>query len=107
MTEFSDRIIETLRASPNGLTSNDLAARLGTSVNVFRANVTLWLTGGKGTTPLSTSNTPLAGTDGTTPFSLGAAADQEFSTGVDLPCAGSVGLGDPMTTNVTLTAVAP
>ncbi len=31
MTEFSDRIIEMLRASPNGLTSNDLAARLGTS----------------------------------------------------------------------------
>ena len=31
MTQFSDRIIEMLRASPNGLTSNDLAARLGTS----------------------------------------------------------------------------
>ena len=29
MTQFSDRIIEMLRASPNGLTSNDLAARLG------------------------------------------------------------------------------
>jgi transcriptional regulator len=31
MSEFSDRIIEMLRASPNGLTSNDLAARLGTT----------------------------------------------------------------------------
>jgi DNA-binding transcriptional regulator GbsR (MarR family) len=31
MTQFSDLIIEMLRASPNGLTSNDLAARLGTS----------------------------------------------------------------------------
>jgi predicted transcriptional regulator len=30
MAEFSDRIIDLLRASPNGLTSNDIAAaRLG------------------------------------------------------------------------------
>jgi predicted transcriptional regulator len=29
MSEFSDRIIDMLRASPNGLTSNDIAARLG------------------------------------------------------------------------------
>jgi transcriptional regulator len=32
MSEFSDRIIEMLRTSPNGLTSNDIAARLGTTV---------------------------------------------------------------------------
>jgi Calx-beta domain len=76
-------------------------------VNVFRAELTLWLSGGQAATPLAKTDTPLVGPDGTTPFSLGAAADQEFSTGVDLPCAGSVGLGDPMTTNVTLTAVAP
>jgi DNA-binding transcriptional regulator GbsR (MarR family) len=31
MTEFSDRIIEMLRASPNGLTSSEIAMRLGTS----------------------------------------------------------------------------
>jgi len=30
MSAFSDCIIEILRASPNGLTSNDIAARLGT-----------------------------------------------------------------------------
>jgi len=29
MAEFSHRIIDLLRASPNGLTSNDIAARLG------------------------------------------------------------------------------
>jgi Tol biopolymer transport system component len=79
----------------------------GVGVNVFRANVTLWLSGGQAVTPLSTSNTPLVGTDGATPFSLGAAAEQELSAGVDLPCVGSVGLGEPMTTNVTFTAVAP
>jgi Tol biopolymer transport system component len=79
----------------------------GVGVNVFRADVTLWLTGGQAATSLSTANTPLVGADGTTPFALGAAADQELSAGVDLPCVGSVGLGDPMTTNVTLTAVAP
>ena len=78
----------------------------GVGVNVFRAHVTLWLSG-QAATPLSTSNTPLVGTDGSTPFTLGAAADQELSAGADLPCVGSVGLGDPMTTNVTLTAVAP
>jgi Tol biopolymer transport system component len=76
-------------------------------VNVFRADVTLWLSGGQVGTPLSTADAPLVGADGATPFTLGPAADQELSTGVDLPCVGSVGLGEPMTTNVTLTAVAP
>jgi TolB protein len=79
----------------------------GVGVNVFRAHVTLWLSGGQAATPLSTSNTPLVGADGATPFTLGAAADQELSAGVDLPCVGSVGLGDPMTTDITLTATAP
>jgi alpha-tubulin suppressor-like RCC1 family protein len=86
-------------------TSNASVCDLG--VNVFRAELTLWLSGGQAATPLAKTDTPLVGADGTTPFALGAAADQELSTGVDLPCAGSVGLGDPMTTNVTLTAVAP
>jgi hypothetical protein len=31
MSDFSDRIIGLLRASPDGLTSNDIAARLGTT----------------------------------------------------------------------------
>jgi predicted transcriptional regulator len=31
MSDFSYRIIEMLRASQNGLTSNDIAARLGTT----------------------------------------------------------------------------
>ena len=79
----------------------------GVGVNVFRADVTLWLSGGQAATPLSTSNAPLVGADGSTPFTLGAAADQELSAGVDLPCVGSVGLGDPMATNITLTALAP
>lgn len=76
-------------------------------VNAFRAALTLWLSGGPAATPLGKADTSLVGADGTTPFSLGAAANQELSAGVDLPCVGSVGLGDPMTTNVTLTAVAP
>ena len=79
----------------------------GVGVNVFHADVTLWLSGAQAATQLSTSNTPLVGADGATPFTLGAAADQELSAGADLPCVGSVGLGDPMTTNITLTAVAP
>jgi hypothetical protein len=74
-------------------------------VNVFRAELALWLTGGQATTTLSTADTPLFGTDGSTPFTLGAASDQEFSAGVDLPCVGSVGLGDPMSMDVVLTAV--
>ena len=76
-------------------------------VNVFRAEVTLFLAGAQAATALAKTDTALAGADGSTPFTLGAAADQELSTGVDLPCVGSVGLGDPMTTNTTLTAVAP
>jgi DNA-binding NarL/FixJ family response regulator len=32
MSDFSDRIIELLRASPDGLTSNDIAERLGTAI---------------------------------------------------------------------------
>ena len=31
MSDFSKYVIEMLRASPNGLTSNDIAARLGTT----------------------------------------------------------------------------
>jgi Calx-beta domain len=76
-------------------------------VNVFRAQVTLFLAAAQAATGLAKTDTPLVGADATTPFTLGAAADQELSIGADLPCEGSVGLGDPMTTNVTLTAVAP
>jgi hypothetical protein len=86
-------------------TSSTSVCDLG--VNVFRADLTLWLSGGSAATALSKADAPVVGADGSTPFALGPAADQELSTGVDLPCAGSVGLGDPMTTNVTLTAVAP
>jgi transcriptional regulator len=31
MSDFSEFIVEMLRASPNGLTSNEIAARLGTT----------------------------------------------------------------------------
>jgi len=76
--------------------------------NVFRADVTLWLSGGPSvSTALSTRDTLLEGPNAGAPFSLGAAANEEFSVGVDLPCAGSVGLGEPMTTDLTLTALSP
>jgi hypothetical protein len=83
----------------------DSVCDLGT--NIFRLAVVLWLSGGQGETPVSSAGGPLLRTDGTTPFTLGASATQEFSTLVDLPCDGSVGLGEPMTTNLTVTAVAP
>ena len=76
-------------------------------LNAFRAQVTLFLGAAQAATALAKTDTALAGADGTTPFALGAALDQELSIGADLPCNGSVGLGAPMTTNVTLTAVSP
>jgi hypothetical protein len=38
---------------------------------------------------------------------LDTAEEQEFSPSVELPCEGSSGLGQPMTMDVVLTAVAP
>ena len=77
-------------------------------VNVFRADLTLWWSDGSDTgTPLTTADTTVVGQDGDTPFVLAAAADHEFSPSVELPCEGSVGIGEPMTTQITLTAVQP
>jgi hypothetical protein len=76
--------------------------------NIFRVDVTLWLPSGGGIgTPLTTQDTPLLGADGATPFSLPASATQEFSPEIELPCAGSDNLGDPMTMTIDLTAVTP
>lgn len=72
--------------------------------NLFRATVTLWLGTGVGT-PLTTQDTPLQGA--TEPFTLAAAASQEFSPEIELPCEDSDGLGQPMSMDITLTAVGP
>ena len=42
-----------------------------------------------------------------TPFLLAAGASHDLLIGVGMPCAGSDGIGQPMTTTVTLTAVTP
>jgi hypothetical protein len=76
-------------------------------LNVFRASFALLLSGGGVGIGLSTQDRLLVDADGTTPFTLAAAAAQEASPSIEMPCVGSVGLGDPMTTNITLTAVAP
>jgi hypothetical protein len=76
--------------------------------NIFRADLTLWWSDGGGTgTPLTTADTTVIGQDGSTPFVLASAAAHEFSPSVELPCEGSVGIGEPMTTEITLTAIAP
>jgi hypothetical protein len=75
--------------------------------NVFRASFVLLLSGGGvgiGLTPLYRL---LPDADGTTAFTLAAGDTQDASPSVELPCDGSVGLGDPMTMDITLTAVAP
>ncbi|MFY9580726.1 MAG: hypothetical protein WAQ33_15540, partial [Gaiellaceae bacterium] len=76
-------------------------------LNVFRASFALLLSGGGVGVGLSTQDRLLVDADGTTPFTLAAGTAQEASPSVEMPCVGSVGLGDPMTTNVTLTAAAP
>ena len=84
----------------------DSTCELG--LDIFRAGVTLWNSQGGGFgTPLTTSDTTVIGEDLATPFLLAAAAAQEFSPSVEMPCAGSVSLGEPMTMVMTLTAVAP
>jgi sugar lactone lactonase YvrE len=76
-------------------------------VNAFRATVTLLFGGGGVGIGLSTSNRMLVGADGQTPFVLDAAATQVASASIEMPCAGSVGIGEPMTMNITFTAVGP
>jgi hypothetical protein len=84
----------------------DSTCELG--LNLFRADVMLWLPNDAGMgTLLTTQDRPLLGADGVTPFTLPAAAAQEFSPEVELPCDGSANLGDPMTMTINLTAVAP
>ena len=43
MSEFSDRIIDLLRASPNGLTSSDIAARLGKTAGNVSSRLSQYL----------------------------------------------------------------
>lgn len=77
-------------------------------LNRFRADLTLWWSDGSGTgTPLMTQDTTAVAQDGSTPFVLASATGQEFSPSIELPCDGSVGIGEPMTTEITLTAIAP
>jgi Tol biopolymer transport system component len=76
-------------------------------LNVFRASFGLLLSEGGVGIGLTTRDRLLAGADGTTPFTLDPAAAQESFTNVEMPCVGSLGLGDPMTMDITLTAVAP
>jgi hypothetical protein len=74
---------------------------------VFRASFALLLTGGGVGIGLSTHDRLLVDADGSTPFTLEAGASQDASPKVEMPCAGSVGLGQAMTTEIDLTALAP
>jgi hypothetical protein len=77
-------------------------------LDLFRANLTLWNPQGGGVgTPLTTEDGVLLGLNGLDPFVLGSVSGQEFSADVELPCEGSSGIGQPMTMDVVLTAVAP
>jgi hypothetical protein len=75
--------------------------------NVFRASFALLLSGGGVGIGLTTQDRLLPDADGSTPFTLAAGAAQDASPNIEMPCVGSDGIGQPMTTNVTLTAVAP
>jgi len=75
-------------------------------VNVFRASLALLLPGGGVGIALTTDDRLLVGADGTTPFTLDAAAAQDAFPNIEMPCVDSVGLGEPMTTEMTLTAIA-
>ena len=77
-------------------------------MNIFRAAFGLLVgTGGGVGIGLSTQDRLLVDADGATPFTLAAGAAQEGFPNIEMPCVGSVGLGDPMTMDITLTAVAP
>ena len=89
------------------LVDQGTASTCNLGLNVFRASFALLLSGGGVGIGLSTQDRLLVDADGTTPFTLTAGAAQEASPSVEMPCVGSVGLGDSMTTNLTLTAVAP
>ena len=73
----------------------------------------MWLSDGGGIgTLLTETATRLLDRDSSTSqttkeFRLAPAAEREISPQVELPCEGSSGLGEPMTMDVVLTAVAP
>jgi Tol biopolymer transport system component len=89
------------------LTDQGVGSTCDVGPNVFRASFILLLSGGGVGIGLSTHDRLLVDEGGSTPFTLAAAATQQGSPQIEMPCVGSVGLGDPMTTSVTLTAVAP
>lgn len=80
-------------------------------LNVFRASVGLPGSQGGGVgIGLTTADRALPDpedTSGLAPFVLAAAASHDFFIQVEMPCAGSDGLGQAMSMDVTLTAVAP
>lgn len=84
----------------------DSLCELGT--NLFRNVVFLPLaSGGANGTTLTTEDRPLIGDNGTDPLVLVGHQAHDFDIEIELPCVGSVGIGEPMTTNVTFTAIAP
>lgn len=100
-------IWELTNASSGG--SVDSLCELG--VDLFRADVTVWLSDGGGIgTPLTETATPLLDRDSSTSpteklFTLDPATGWEISPQVELPCEGSSGLNQPMSMDVVLTAV--
>lgn len=77
-------------------------------VDLFRADLTVWHPedGGIGT-PLTTTDTRLLGLRTPTDPILPEQTSREISPSVELPCEGSLGVGEPMTMEITLTAVVP
>ena len=75
--------------------------------NLFRGVVTLWLPGGGGIGPsLTTQGARLMNPD-ETPATFAPAVEREITPQIELPCESSAGIGQPMTLDITLTAIAP
>ena len=82
----------------------DSACDLGT--DIYRADLLLWNAQGGSNegAALTTQDRDVTGPSG--PVVLRTATSRELSVQVEMPCEGSGGLGQPMTMDVTLTAVA-
>jgi hypothetical protein len=92
----------------NASSGGNIDSTCDLGLDLFRAAVTVWKSGGGGVgTVLTQDDAAMVGDDGLSPLVLAPVTAREISPDVEMPCEGSGGLDQPMTMTIVLTAVAP
>ena len=90
----------------NASSAGPIDSTCGLGTDIYRADLLLWNAQGGSNEGAALTTQDRAVTGPSSPVVLPSAAARELSVQVEMPCEGSDGLGQPMTMEVTLTAVA-